>query len=439
MSPPSGGSGELGDHPLPPPVVLGGGVDESSLRWSDSQWRREPTSKPGITRQHPLERRGWKWLQGERQRNKSIPSLTRKTDSSVRRQDGQPGNGGPDSSGEPHAGCLLCHRSKREPGPAPDRRCRRTKCGEELGAWELRREVSSFSPGCNARRYGPVRRTSAFFPPQSPIPPFLQVQIHHTGATDILLLLPGGPASSTWSVSRVDWVWRRWRLFSTASINPWQVQPCDAFTNQNKSTGQPVSSYERPSSVLSECNNLGNRQELFSSGSSPHSGAGSARMLTSCAADTVTELTGQQCCLVQPYGLTSVLLSAVSLILPLCMAAGRSRFSVRAVGAGGTNMICCSMTLQSERKRERDRERDHLSTEAFLLILSICLPALMLQVKLAACTGDPGLRGSQPCWLVFTPREPVLCWFWCTCAVLWLHASSVPLCNRILVLQLGDC
>lgn len=35
MSPPRGGSGELGYHPLPPPhppAVLVGGVDESSLR-----------------------------------------------------------------------------------------------------------------------------------------------------------------------------------------------------------------------------------------------------------------------------------------------------------------------------------------------------------------------------------------------------------------------
>lgn len=78
-------------------------------------------------------------------------------------------------------------------------------------------------------------------------------------------------------------------------------------------------------------------------------------MLTSCAADTVTEQIGHQCCFLQPYGITSVLLSSVYLILLLCMAAGRSRSSVRADGAGGTNMICCSMTLQSERKRERER------------------------------------------------------------------------------------
>lgn len=147
-------------------------------------------------------------------------------------------------------------------------------------------------------------------------------------------------------------------------------------------------------------------------------------MLTCCAADTVTEQNlNRSVAFAQPCGVTSVLLSPAYLILLLCMAAGRCHSSVRADGAGGTNMICCSMTLQSERKRER-RERERPSELWSLLILSICLPVLMLQVKLTACTGDPRLRGSRPCWLVFTPRETVLCWFWCTCAVLWLRASS---------------
>lgn len=57
-------------------------------------------------------------------------------------QDGQPGNGGLDSSGEQTAGRLLCHRSKCQPGPASDRRGRWAKCGEKLGIRELRREVS---------------------------------------------------------------------------------------------------------------------------------------------------------------------------------------------------------------------------------------------------------------------------------------------------------
>lgn len=62
----------------------------------------------------------------------------------MHRKDGEPGNGGFDSSGKPHAGCLLRHRPERKPGPAPDRSGGRPECGEELGAGELRRQVSSF-------------------------------------------------------------------------------------------------------------------------------------------------------------------------------------------------------------------------------------------------------------------------------------------------------
>lgn len=60
-------------------------------------------------------------------------------------KDGEPGNGGSDSSGEPPAGCLLVHRSKRDPGSTADRCGRWAERREELGSGELRREVSSFS------------------------------------------------------------------------------------------------------------------------------------------------------------------------------------------------------------------------------------------------------------------------------------------------------
>lgn len=101
-------------------------------------------------------------------------------------------------------------------------------------------------------------------------------------------------------------------------------------------------------------------------------------------------------------------------------------------------MICCSMTLQSGIKRER--RGGHLSSEPFLLILSLCLPVLTPQVKLSACTGDPGQSVRQPCQPVFAPKRQFLCWFQrVLLAVLWLHASSVPDCKRILMLQLGDC
>lgn len=57
---------------------------------------------------------------------------------------GEPGHGGSDPPGEPHAGCLLRHRPERQPRPASDRRGGRAECGEELGAGELRGQVSRF-------------------------------------------------------------------------------------------------------------------------------------------------------------------------------------------------------------------------------------------------------------------------------------------------------
>lgn len=70
------------------------------------------------------------------------PCSVKEASPSSSRKDGEPGNGGFDSSGEPHAGCFLGHWAKRKPGPAADRRGGRTERREELGAGELRREVS---------------------------------------------------------------------------------------------------------------------------------------------------------------------------------------------------------------------------------------------------------------------------------------------------------
>ncbi len=58
-------------------------------------------------------------------------------------RDGEPGDGGPDPAGQPNAGCVLRHRSEREPGPAADRGGGRTERREELRARELRGEVSA--------------------------------------------------------------------------------------------------------------------------------------------------------------------------------------------------------------------------------------------------------------------------------------------------------
>lgn len=104
-------------------------------------------------------------------RNKSLPALKRrKIGCPLHRKHGEPGDGGFDSSCEPHAGCFLRHRPERKPGPAPDRRGGRPECGEELGAGELRREVSSFS----RMHCVLVHHTQAFIftphTPQSPSP-----------------------------------------------------------------------------------------------------------------------------------------------------------------------------------------------------------------------------------------------------------------------------
>lgn len=127
-------------------------------------------------------------------------------------------------------------------------------------------------------------------------------------------------------------------------------------------------------------------------------------MLTCCAADTVTEQNlNRSVAFAQPCGVTSVLLSPAYLILLLCMAAGRCHSSVRADGAGGTNMICCSMTLQSERKRER-REREtiwalkpahpfHLPASAYATSEAYCMhrwPQAERQSALLACIYPQG-------------------------------------------------
>lgn len=57
------------------------------------------------------------------------------------RQDGEPRDGGSDSSGESHAGRVLGHRSERGSRPAADRSGGRTERRQKLRARELRGKV----------------------------------------------------------------------------------------------------------------------------------------------------------------------------------------------------------------------------------------------------------------------------------------------------------
>lgn len=158
-----------------------------------------------------------------------------------------------------------------------------------------------------------------------------------------------------------------------------------------------------PFLTKSECNHLAVRQ---SSGLIFHWQQPSlwcrVRMLTCCAADTVPEQTGPP-----------VLLLHSLVALPV-FCYPRRIFSSCFVWLQGGVIPVSELMVQGEqtwsaaawpcRVSERERERERPSELWSLLILSICLPVLMLQVKLTACTGDPRLRGSRPCRLVFYPE-----------------------------------
>lgn len=167
MSPPSGVSGELQGSLLRKiqeiillllllPAVLGGEESPSGGDLThrgggavDEAAKRRVNRCEGSVRREGCPRRDdWREI-----RYKSpLRPLTRRTSpASFRREDGEPGNGGSDSSRESDAGCLLRHRPKRYPGPATDRRGGRPERGEELGAGELRREVSRFSTAVRGR------------------------------------------------------------------------------------------------------------------------------------------------------------------------------------------------------------------------------------------------------------------------------------------------
>lgn len=58
------------------------------------------------------------------------------------RRHGEPRHGGPDPAGQQAAGRLLLHRTELQPGPPADRSGGGAERGQELGAGELRGQVS---------------------------------------------------------------------------------------------------------------------------------------------------------------------------------------------------------------------------------------------------------------------------------------------------------
>lgn len=245
---------------------------------------------------------------------------------------------------------------------------------------------------------------------------------HHTGTTDILFVLLDGPASLPLICLKGGDSVKARRLFSTAWINP-PVRSCDAFTNQNKTVGEPgVHMTGRISSVHSSqyksvCSRLIVKGEIKGNlpwylSLSPHSAAGSVRMLEWLpVADIVTQHIGHQCCLVHPHGVTGVLLSPVCLILLVCMAAGRSQSSVRADGAGGLGGGDKYDLLQHDlAEQERGRERERPSELWTLPAHPSHLPVGAYATTEAYCTARWPQASLSPAG-VRLPRVRHFCWF----------------------------